>query len=536
MPEERAMPIGAQDFQDLREKGFVYVDKTQYVSKLVNSSKVYFLSRPRRFGKSLFLSTLAAYFQGQKELFKGLYLEKTEEEFAHHEGREAWIEYPVLYLDFNAKNFESRKALIERLTLNLEKWEKTYGTTVQTESPEERFANIIQQAYKKTGRQVVVLIDEYDKPLLDTINKPELNETYRDILKAFFAVIKSSDQYLRFAFLTGVTKFSKVSVFSGLNNLRDLSLLSDFAGICGITEAELSANFTPEIEALATRQRLTITEAYATLRKWYDGYRFAREGESVYNPFSLLNVFASRELSDYWYATGTPTFLVEYLKEAHYNIPELDDKVRLDEAGMDTYRADSQNPLPILYQAGYLTIKEYIASRKVYRLGFPNAEVRYGFMKNLLDGFAPSLYGAGVAVSYFVDDVEAGNVESFMRRMQSILAGIPYNTVTSKDAKLYERDFQVSVYLIFSLMGEFVETEVHNNVGRADAVVRTQETIYVFEFKLWSSGTPADALAQIKTNGYAKPYLSSGKSIILIGASFDEATRNLAAWETEVFK
>ena len=534
MSETRVMPIGAQNFQALRENRFVYVDKTRYVYQLISQSRVYFLSRPRRFGKSLLLSTLEAYFSGKQELFKGLYLEQAELELAAREKREAWLEYPVLYLDLNAKNYENREALVERLALNLQKWEKRYGLNKVSESLEERFAYVIEQAYEKTGRQVVVLIDEYDKPLLDTIDNTKLNENYRDILRAFFSVIKSSDRYLRFAFLTGVTRFSKVSVFSGLNNLKDLSLRDDFSGICGITESELEANFEPEIEALALKKKQSREEILATLKKRYDGYLFAAEGENVYNPFSLLNVFDARSFSDYWYATGTPTFLVEYLHTAHFNIPDLDGNVFLNERNLEHSHADVQNVLPILYQAGYLTIKEYIAGGNVYRLGFPNDEVRYGFLDNLLPAFTSiGTSDTGHAVWELVKAIQAGDVEGFMTRIQSILSGIPYDTLPSGEVALRERDYQISVYLVFSLVGEFVQTEVQNASGRADCIVHTANTIYLFEFKLWSKGTASDALAQIKKNGYDLPYRSSSRRLLLIGASFDEKKRTLGAWETE---
>ena len=534
MSETRVMPIGAQSFEVLRSNQCVYVDKTRYVYQLISQSRVYFLSRPRRFGKSLLLSTLDAYFSGKQELFKGLYLEQAELEFAVREKREAWQQYPVLYLDLNAERYAQPHDLENALNTHLVRWEQRYGKEASEATFSSRFMGVIRRAHEKTGRQVVVLIDEYDKPLLDTLDKSELNGTYRDILRAFFSVIKSSDRYLRFAFLTGVTRFSKVSVFSGLNNLRDISLLSDFAGICGITEQELEANFAPEIETLGNELGETRDATLAILKKRYDGYLFARKGENVYNPFSLLNVFASRELSDYWYATGTPTFLVEYLKAAHYNIPDLEGNVRLDESDLEANRTDSRNPLPILFQAGYLTIKEYQAMFNVYRLGFPNDEVRYGFMKNLLDGFAPTLYGAGVAASDFARDMLEGKVDEFMTRMRSILSGIPYSTVSSEEmVALRERDYQVSVYLIFSLMGQFVQTEVHNSVGRADCVVHTRDVIYVFEFKLWSKGTPQEALAQIKANGYDTPFRASGKRVVLIGVSFDEQKRTIGAWEAE---
>lgn len=534
MSEIRVMPIGAQSFEVLRSNQCVYVDKTRYVYQLISQSRVYFLSRPRRFGKSLLLSTLDAYFSGKQELFKGLYLEQAELEFAVREKREAWQQYPVLYLDLNAERYAQPHDLENALNTHLVRWEQRYGKEASEATFSSRFMGVIRRAYEQTERQVVVLIDEYDKPLLDTLDKSELNGTYRDILRAFFSVIKSSDRYLRFAFLTGVTRFSKVSVFSGLNNLRDISLLSDFAGICGITEQELEANFAPEIETLGNELGETRDATLAILKKRYDGYLFARKGENVYNPFSLLNVFASRELSDYWYATGTPTFLVEYLKAAHYNIPDLEGNVRLDESDLEANRTDSRNPLPILFQAGYLTIKEYQAMFNVYRLGFPNDEVRYGFMKNLLDGFAPTLYGAGVAASDFARDMLEGKVDEFMTRMRSILSGIPYSTVSSEEmVALRERDYQVSVYLIFSLMGQFVQTEVHNSVGRADCVVHTRDVIYVFEFKLWSKGTPQEALAQIKANGYDTPFRASGKRVVLIGVSFDEQKRTIGAWEAE---
>ena len=534
MSEMRVMPIGAQNFQDLREKEFVYVDKTPYILQLVSTSKTYFLSRPRRFGKSLLLSTLAAYFSGKRELFKGLYLEQAELELAAREKREAWVEYPVLYLDLNAECYAQLHDLENALNVHLIRWEKLYGKEDSEATFSSRFMGVIRRAYEKTGCQVVVLIDEYDKPLLDTIDRPQLNENYRDILRAFFSVIKSSDRYLRFAFLTGVTRFSKVSVFSGLNNLKDLSLREDFSGICGITESELEANFAPEIEALALKQKKSCEEVLATLKRRYDGYLFAAEGEKVYNPFSLLNAFDARSFSDYWYATGTPTFLVEYLRTVHYNIPDLDGNVFLNERNLEHNRADAQNVLPILYQAGYLTIKEYIAGGNVYRLGFPNDEVRYGFLDNLLPAFTSiGTSDTGHAVWELVKGIQSGDVDGFMTRIQSILSGIPYDTLPAGEVTLRERDYQIAVYLVFSLLGEFVQTEVQNASGRADCIVHAANTIYLFEFKLWSKGTAADALAQIKLNGYDVPYRSSNKRLMLVGASFDEKKRTLGAWEIE---
>ena len=415
----RKLPIGIQSFKDLREKRFLYVDKTGYLFQLIDNSKVYFLSRPRRFGKSLFLSTLAAYFLGQKELFKGLFLEKAEEEQAAQENRTAWQEYPVFYLDFNTENYSDENSMHTILHTHLIQWEKQYGAEPSEQTFSSRFKGIIKRAYQQTGKQVVILVDEYDKPLLQTMGTNEdLNEQYRNTIKAFYSVIKTCDQYIRFAFLTGVTKFSKISIFSDLNNLEDISLRSDYAGICGITEQELEHNFAPEIEVLSAKEGLTSSETRAALKKQYDGYLFAKVGESVYNPFSLLSALKAKDLGSYWFATGTPTFLVNYLKEAHYYIPDLNENVELDEAGLQTYRAVPEDTLPILFQAGYLTIKEYIKDVRLYRLGFPNDEVRYGFLHNLLPAYSGVPFGqTGVWVGRFIQDIRKGNVNEFMERM-----------------------------------------------------------------------------------------------------------------------
>lgn len=529
---ERKLPIGVQSFEKMITEGYYYVDKTQYIAQLLKG-QVYFLSRPRRFGKSLFLSTLAAYFRGQKELFKGLYLEKVEEELARQEKREAWIEYPVLYLDFNTENYKKLEDLENILHTHLKAWETLYGKDEAERTLSSRFKGVIQRAYEKTSKKVVVLIDEYDKALLDTLDNEDLNIQYRDILGAFFSVIKTCDEYLRFSFLTGVSKFSKVSVFSGLNNLRDISQLSDFAAICGITERELQTNFAPELETLGKELDQTHEALLATLKQRYDGYLFARRGDNVYNPFSLLNALAAKELADYWYATGTPDFLVKYLKEAHYFIPDLEGGVRLDDYGLDKHRADAHDPIPILFQTGYLTIKEYIAGRNYYRLGYPNDEVRYGFLNNLKSSFLPLDRGLGISIFKFLDDVDAQDVDAFMERLQTVFANLPYDTTAREEIKFRERDYQIVVYLIFALLGQYVQTEVQSVTGRADCVVDTPTTVYIFELKLWSTGTAEDALTQIRTKGYDTPYKSSGKEVILIGASFDAEKRNIGEWKVE---
>ena len=529
----RKLPIGVQSFKVLRNDRYLYVDKTAYLAQLVTSSRVYFLSRPRRFGKSLFLSTLAAYFRGQKELFKDLYLEKAEEEQAVLENRPAWQEYPVLYLDFNTKNYTDEQALVDILNLHLDEWEAHYSIPKTAAAPEDRFRLLTAALFKQTGKQVVILVDEYDKPLLQTMVVNEaLNEQYRNELKAFYSVIKTCDEYIRFAFLTGVTKFSKISIFSDLNNLRDISMEKQYAGICGITQAELEANFQPEIQVLADSQDLTYQETLTALQQWYDGYCFAPAGEGMYNPFSLLNAFAKVRFGSYWFETGTPTFLVNYLKEAHYYIPDLDGNVELDEDGLQTYRAIAQDTLPILFQAGYLTIKEYIKDLRLYRLGFPNDEVRYGFLHNLLPAYSDVPFGqTGVWVGRFVQDIRKGDVNSFMERMQSIIAGIPYDDFPKEKLKLREQNYQTAVYLIFALMGQFVQTEVHCSTGRIDCIVKTTEIIYLFEFKLSGNGSAEDAINQIKEQNYAAQYMASGKKIVLIGSSFDEKTRTIKDWK-----
>ena len=562
----RKLPLGVQSFKDLREKGFLYVDKTEYLFRLANSSKVYFLSRPRRFGKSLFLSTLAAYFRGQKELFKDLYLEKAEEEQAAQEGREAWQEYPVLYLDFNTGQYELSGALDETLSYFLDTEEPKYNLQKKGLSHAKRFTSLIQAAYQQTDKQVVILVDEYDKPLLQTMGvNEELNEKYRNELKAFYSVIKTCDEYIRFAFLTGVTKFSKISIFSDLNNLRDISMEKQYAGLCGITQTELETNFQPDIQVLADEQNLTYQEALAALKQWYDGYLFHPAGEGMYNPFSLLSAFVKKEIKSYWFSTGTPTFLVNYLKEAHYYIPDLDGNVQLDEDGLQTYRAIAQDTLPILFQAGYLTIKKYIRDLRLYQLGFPNDEVRYGFLHNLLPAYSDVQFGqTGVWIGRFVQDIRNGKVDELMERMQSIISSIPYDNFTDKNLKLREQNYQTAVYLVFALMGQFVQTEVHcycrtatdgggsmqqrcfgsaetrsqnytrmYSFGVADCVVKTADTVYIFEFKLSGNGTAEDALTQIKKNGYAEQYKADGKKIVLIGAGFEEATRTVKNWKKE---
>ena len=367
----RKLPIGIQSFEKIRNGNYLYVDNTELVYRLAVSEIPYFLSRPRRFGKSLLISTLDAYFQGRKELFQGLAIEKLEHD---------WFTYPVLHLDLNARKYETEADLEAILNQYLEMWEAVYGDEMKLRAPEERFFYVIRRAWEQTGRQVVVLIDEYDKPLLQAINNEPLLDAYRRTMKAFYGVLKSTDRYLRFVFLTGVTKFAQVSVFSDLNQLNDISLDYNYATLCGITHKELAENFHPELEQLGQMQSLSLDETFETMVKQYDGYHFHPNREGVFNPFSTLNALEKREFGDYWFQTGTPTFLVELLKKSEYDLRLLIDGVETQASAFTEYRAEQNNPIPLIYQSGYLTIKEYDARFKLYKLEFPNEEVRYGFL------------------------------------------------------------------------------------------------------------------------------------------------------------
>ncbi|GHT04036.1 hypothetical protein FACS189423_06120 [Bacteroidia bacterium] len=372
MTSNRKLPIGIQDFEKLRTENYIYVDKTQYLYNLAVLSVPCFLGRPRRFGKSLFLSTLKAYFLGKKELFNGLAIAGLEKD---------WIEYPVFHLDMNVESYIGLDSLDKALNTNLEKLEKIWGKEPLETTPASRFLGLIQRACEQTGRKVVVLVDEYDKPLVSTMDNAEVNEESRKILKGFYGILKSADASLRFVLLTGVTKFSKVSIFSDLNQLQDISMNEQFSGICGITEMELVENFQPEITALAEKQELTYEETLGKLKKQYDGYHFCKNSEDIYNPFSLLNTFSAKEFKDYWFETGTPTFLAKMLKDIDFDIKTMENDLPFPVRSITDYQIGYGNPVPLLYQSGYLTIKDYDKQLDEYILGYPNEEVKYGFMK-----------------------------------------------------------------------------------------------------------------------------------------------------------
>lgn len=511
----RKLPIGIQTFSDIRTQGYLYVDKTALVWQIANSGKPYFLSRPRRFGKSLLLSTFEAYFEGRKDLFEGLAIEQLEEK---------WEKHPVLHLDLNARKYERPEDLVAMLNQYLEKWEDRFGDEKKGRAPEERFEYVIRRAYEQTGKGVVVLVDEYDKPLLQCLHNEELLEAYRSMLKAFYGVLKSADKYLRFAFLTGVTKFSQVSVFSDLNQLNDISLDYDSGTLCGITHEELVNTFSPEIEMLAKANGLSNEEAIEQMTQQYDGYHFHPYADGVYNPFSVLNAFYKKEFGNYWFQTGTPTFLVKSLLKSDYDLRTLMDGVETPAINFSEYRADTDNPIPLIYQSGYLTIKEYDKRFKTYKLGFPNDEVRYGFLNFLVPFYTPITDDKkNFYIGQFIKELEQGEVDAFMQRFEAFFADFPYE-LNDKT----ERHYQVVVYLIFKLMGQFTQAEVRSAKGRADAIVQTPKYIYVFEFKL--NGTAEDALQQINDKGYAVPFQADGRQVVKVGVEFSAEARNVSRW------
>ena len=510
----RKYPIGIQSFENIRKEGYLYVDKTALIYQLVQTGKYYFLSRPRRFGKSLLLSTLQAYYEGKKELFDGLAMASLEKD---------WKTYPVLHLDLNAQRYDSVDSLTSILNDTLCEWERLYGTQESETTLSLRFKGVIQRAAEKTGRNVVVLIDEYDKPMLQAIHNKELQSSYRNILKAFYGVLKSKDAYLQFALLTGVTKFSKVSVFSDLNNLMDISMDNRYAAICGITEQELVTDLGEYIRDLSETLQMSYEDLLRELQERYDGYHFVEDSEGLYNPFSLLNTFARKKLGNYWFETGTPTYLVELLKENHYPLEHLTyEQATADTlTGIDT--VDS-SPIPVLYQSGYLTIKDYDPEFETYTLGFPNKEVEEGFTRFLLPYYAHIRSGSSAFhIVNFVKEVRSGDIDGFMKRLQSFFSDTPYELV--RDLELH---YQNVLFIIFRLVGFYTQAEYHTSEGRVDLVIRTDQFIYVMEFKL--DGTAEEALQQIEEKQYALPFVSDSRRLFKVGVNFSNATRNIEKW------
>ena len=507
-------PVGIQNFEKLRNGGYFYIDKTALVYRLVTTGSYYFLSRPRRFGKSLLVSTLEAYFQGKKELFDGLAVSELEKE---------WKQYPVIHLDLNAKKFDGPEDLIRLIDRQLLVLEAEYGKTETDETIDDRFVSLIRNMHDRTGERVVILVDEYDKPLLQAIGNEALQNEYRAILKAFYGVLKSMDGYIRFALLTGVTKFGKVSVFSDLNNLEDISMREEFTGICGISEKELLDNFDEDIRALAEANDQTYEEARKQLKENYDGYHFCPGSPGIYNPFSLLNTFKSREYGSYWFETGTPTYLVELLKSHRYSLYRLAHEKTTAKV-LDSIDSASRNPVGVIYQSGYLTIKGFIPEPRIYELGFPNREVEEGFMDFLVPFYTPVEESeSGFAVWEFIQDVKAGNVDGFMERLQSFLADCPYEM--AKDIELH---YQNVLFIVFRLAGLYTQVEYHTSRGRIDMVVQTADYVYVMEFKL--DGSAEQALEQIEERQYDLPFAMDRRKVYKIGVNFSSETRNIDRW------
>lgn len=509
-------PIGIQNFRDIRRNGYIYVDKTGYIRKLVDTGKYYFLSRPRRFGKSLLMSTIEAYFKGYKALFEGLEIASYEKD---------WKEYPVFHLDLSGENYNDIPTLTKVLNYFLSEIEKSYGLPSEDHTVALRLKNAIKGVYDKTGQQVVILVDEYDTPLTQTLTAPALQEEFRNILKGFYGVMKSMDGYIKMAMLTGVTRFSKVSIFSDLNNLRDISFLPEYNSICGVGESEISRYFTLAIESFANKKNLPLSAIADELRLNYDGYRFAdpAECEGIYNPFSLLNALASESFGDYWFETGTPTFLVRLLQEKNYPLDRLNNA----EASQDELKGldlAMGGIIPLMYQSGYLTIRDFDRQFGLYRLGFPNKEVERGFL-NFLFPYYTSIHNgnSSFAIREFTRDINHGNVDSFMHRLQSLFADFPYDQI--RDTELHYHNV---LYLVFSLMGYYTRTEYRSSRGRADLIVMTEYSIFIFEFKLDKSAR--EALEQINSMDYALPFATDGKEIFKIGVNFSSALRNIDSW------
>ncbi|MDE6820052.1 MAG: ATP-binding protein [Bacteroides acidifaciens] len=510
-------PIGIQNFEKIRRDGYFYIDKTALVYQMVKTGSYFFLSRPRRFGKSLLVSTLEAYFEGKRELFEGLAIEKLEKD---------WTKHPILHIDLNTEKYENLESLENILNDTLYKWEKVYGTEPSETSLPLRFKGIIRRAYEQTGNRVAIFVDEYDKPMLQAIGNEELQKAFRNTLQAFYGAIKTMDGYIKFAFLTGVTKFGKVSVFSALNNLIDLSMDERYAAICGMTEEEIHDNLEEDLLELADKQKMSYEEVCRELKTCYDGYHFVENSVGIYNPFSVLNTFFKMKFGSYWFETGTPTYLVELLKAHHYDLHCMA-HVETDADILNSVDSASTNPIPVIYQSGYLTIKKFDQEFATYQLGFPNREVEEGFMKFLLPFYANTdKVESPFQIQKFVREVRSGDYESFFRRLQSFLADTPYELI--RDQELH---YQNVLFIVFKLIGFYVKAEYRTSQGRIDLVLQTDEFIYVMEFKL--EGSAEEALRQINEKNYAQPFAADPRKLFKIGINFSSQTRNIERWIVE---
>ena len=514
-------PIGIQTFDKIREDDFVYVDKTALVYKLVTESHVVFLSRPRRFGKSLLLSTIKAYFLGKKPLFEGLAMEHLETK---------WNKHPVFHLDFNGQNFSNPDELTKVLEGFVKEAESVYGKGEFDDTIGSRFRTLLRKASEQYGRKAVVLVDEYDKPLLDVMNTP-IEQQNREILKGFYSVFKLADEYLQFVMLTGVTKFSQISVFSGFNQPKDISMDARYEAICGITEEELDAYFTGRMQEMADEAGISTEEMRAEIKNMYDGYHFSERMTDVYNPFSLLNALDEGRLDSYWFRSGTPTYLIRLMENFDENIDEIAGEYFPQSLFVD-YRADKQLPLPMIYQSGYLTVKGYDKETNEYLLDFPNKEVKQGFISMIASSYLKPKKSADTWCSRTVRALKKGDTEEFRRLLTAFFAGIPYSQRRRQSAAEQERDFQYTFYLILRMISSYlVFIEKETSEGRADCVIETRDYVYIFEFK--RDGTAAEALAQIAAKGYAREYAADTRRVFSIGCNFSTTTGTISDWAIE---
>lgn len=492
------------------------MDKTAEIYKLAKEGRYYFLSRPRRFGKSLLVSTMEAYFSGRKELFSGLAIEKLEAE---------WKQHPVLHLDLSGVSYTDESVLERVLSDKLAKWETLYGAVNTSDILGLRFKEVIEAAYNKTGNQVAILIDEYDKPIIDNLgNEPTLSHL-RSTLQGFYSVMKSMDARIRFGFLTGVTKIGKMSVFSGLNNLNDISMIPDYVDICGVSETELHEYFDESISELSSANEMSKEECYVKLKSMYDGYHFCEDSIGIYNPFSLLNTFQNKKFREYWFETGTPGFLVEVMRKTSFDVTTLENQT-VDSTLMSNADAIFENPVPYLFQSGYLTITGYNDMFRLYQLGFPNQEVKNGFLNCLLKYYVPmSPDMSGTTLIYQLwHSITEGNPKSFMQILSSLFANTSYQIQGET-----EKDFQYAMYIISALLGEYVQVERTTSNGRIDLIIQTKEFIYIFELKV---NADADvALRQIDEKGYARPFEGDSRKLFKIGVNFSTATRRIEDWK-----
>lgn len=513
----RKYPLGIQTFENIVKGNYVYVDKTALAYQMVHENKYCFLNRPRRFGKSLLVTMLQAYFEGKRELFEGLAMEHLEHE---------WFSYPVIHLDISKGKFYDMASLHATLDSLLADYEAKYSLHVEYEKAYNvRLQNIIKAAYAQTGREAVVLIDEYDAPMHDSMKNSDLQEHIRNAMRNLFSPLKGEERHLRFVFLTGISKFSQLSIFSELNNITNISMLDKYSDICGISRKELVAVFDADIRELATENEMTYDEALSELQHHYDGYHFSGRGEDVYNPYSLFNTLASNEFDDYWFSTGTPTFLIELLQEKHLDMLELDD-ITATADRFDTPTEKIIDPVPVLYQSGYLTIKAYNHRGKIFKLGFPNTEVKTGFSNSLFRYYAPDSLGEKDALyaAYYKCLVEHDDMEAFIPHLQTFYKKFPYTLVNNN-----ERHYQAVFYTCLLMLGADVRAEVPTADGRIDMLLFTKKSIYVFELKY---GQSADvAMLQINLKDYAAAFAEDGRKVYKVGINFSADRRSIESWK-----